>query len=417
MSRLVLFAVLVCVFLGTRAAAADWQPFSIAPVADGVRPGCGLVLWDDHELVDTEAIQLEYSYLPYNAVATAAAPEQWHWAAIEDKLSATAARHHQLILRPYLVYPGQPAAVPAFVAASPGYQQRPGVSEKLPTGFPDWSNPVLQQFMLDFQREFSKRYDQDPRLAYVQVGFGLWSEYHIYDGPFKKGETFPDDTYQGQFLQEMAKCWIHTPWMISIDAADAEIAPVTQDPVLLALPFGCFDDSFLCKQHAQENAPNWLAMGAERWRKAPAGGEFSYYNKRDQKLALAEMGPHDERFEHAAQRFHLSFIIGSDQPQHAGMERVRAAGAALGYRFEIRRAEANGQSTRVVIANTGIAPAYQDIWPALGSVRSPVSLRELQPGEERTCDIPTVADPSSFQLSADRLVPGQRIGFTVFTDP
>ena len=39
---------------------------------------------------------------------------------------------------------------------------------------------------IDTPEEFAARYDDDPRIAFLQVGFGLWGEYHIYD----PGESF-----------------------------------------------------------------------------------------------------------------------------------------------------------------------------------------------------------------------------------
>ena len=59
------------------------------------------------------------------------------------------------------------------------------------TGFPDWSHPELQQAHLDFYTAFAERYDHDPRTAFLQVGFGLWREYHIYDPEVRLDENFP----------------------------------------------------------------------------------------------------------------------------------------------------------------------------------------------------------------------------------
>ena len=45
----------------------------------------------------------------------------------------------------------------------------------------------------------AEKYKNDPRLAFIQTGFGLWSEYHIYDGPFELGKTFPSKDFQDSF--------------------------------------------------------------------------------------------------------------------------------------------------------------------------------------------------------------------------
>ena len=116
-------------------------------------------------------------------------------------------------------------------------------------------------------------------MAFVETGFGLWAEYHIYDGPRKLGKTFPDKAFQAEFVRHLARVFRKTPWMISVDAADESRAPFAAERELVKLPFGVFDDSFLCRQHARENEPNWNFLGRDRWKRAPAGGEISYYTR------------------------------------------------------------------------------------------------------------------------------------------
>ncbi len=391
--------------------AAEWQEVALEASQAGVQPGCGVVLWSDHEHVTSDAVQLEFSYLRYDAIAVAAEPERWDWTPVERLLAAAAARHHQVIIRLHDTYPGEArSGAPAWITNQPGYRDTVAASEGKPTGFPDWGCAAWQDLAIEVHRRMAMAYDHDPRLAAVEAGFGLWAEYHIYDGPMQLGRTFPDHAYQRHFLTSLAACWQATPWLISIDAADRETAPVAADPALLALPFGCFDDSFLAKEHPTVNARNWAAMDATRWQRAMCGGEFSYYNNRDQKLALSAAGPHGDPFPAAAARFHLSWIIGSDQPRHAGLEAVRQAGRVLGYRFRVASIASDRTSTRVEVVNDGIAPIYQDAWPARGGVRSPTSLRTLLPGERRTCIIPAAS--GGFSIASDRLSPGQTIGWT-----
>src|SRR5690606_37133113 len=131
----------------------------------------------------------------------------------------------------------------------------------------------------------------------VQTGFGLWAEFHIYDGPMELGKTFPDKAFQAEFVRHLAVVLRETPWMISVDAAKEKRTPFAGDPTLIALPFGVFDDSFNHANHAKWNEPNWNRLGRDRWQKAPAGGEFSFFEKRDHEEALAPKGPHGVAFE------------------------------------------------------------------------------------------------------------------------
>jgi hypothetical protein len=377
-----------------------------------VQPMTGIVLWSDSEHVRTDAIQLEFAYMKYGDIVARAG--EYDWAAVERVLGAAAGRGHQAILRFYDTYVGKKTTVPAYIKALPDYRETSAPSEKKPTGFPDWSHPELKRFILEFYGRFAEKYDADPRLCFVETGFGLWSEYHIYDGPLELGKTFPDKDFQEKFLKHLGAAFRRTPWMISIDAA-AEWAPLAARRDLLELGFGTFDDSFLCRQHAKENAPNWAFFGPDRHLRAPAGGEFSYYNARDQKDALAAGGPHGVAFEAAAREFHITFMIGNDQPLHRSLERIREAGLACGYRFRIQDYRTGAGRSSLIVLNAGVAPLYHDAFVAVNGTRAAASLKGLRPGERRTFDVPAAG--GAVTIESDRLVPGQRIEFDADLDP
>lgn len=389
--------------------AQDWKPLALQAKVTHVQPMTGIVLWTSNELVDKTPIQLEFAYMRYDQVVRG--PQQYDWQALDNLLQEVADRKHQLILRWYDTYVGQPNGLPEYLQKLPGYRAVTAKSEGKPTGFPDWSQPSVQQFALDFFEQFAARYDRDPRLAFVQVGFGLWSEYHIYDGPFRLGSTFPSQAYQATFARHLSKVLQQSAWMISVDAADNERAPYTDDQQLLALPFGLFDDSFNHARHAQENEPNWRALGWDRWQRAPVGGEFAFFEKADQKLALAPRGPHGIPFEKQAAKFHVSFMIGDDQVNYQNAERIQQASLACGYRFRVLSLETNGQQTRAKLTNTGVAPIYYDAYPAMRGTRAQESLKHLLPGQTKEFTIPSDGRGSDFSISCDRLTPGQHIQF------
>ncbi len=408
MSRMIL---LWCVLLlvPTRLdAQSTWRPVSLTGTVDRVQPWTGIVLWSDHEKADTDAISLEYSYVKYNDVVDANG--RYDWSSIDRLLDQIAARGHQAVLRFYFVYPGKEATVPDVIKSMPDYKTIHAKSEGEPTGFVDWSHPAVGKFMIDFYSQFAERYDNDARLAYLQTGFGLWAEYHIYDGPRKLGETFPTKDFQAKFLRHMDATFKQTPWMISIDSADGDYSPFDDQPELLSLNFGVFDDSFLCKPHARENAQNWKALKLDRWKRAPGGGEFSYYNRRDQKLALTPQGPNGRSMEDMASEFHVSFLIGNDQPGFQPMSRINDAGIAMGYRMAITDCQTNGADWKVTVTNRGIAPMYHDAFVAVGGKRSTKSLKGLLPGETMECQIQD-AGQGKVTIDSDRLVDGQVIQF------
>jgi len=159
------------------------------------------------------------------------------------------------------------------------------------------------------------------------------------------------------------------------------------------------------------NEPNWKALGPDRWKTAPAGGEFSFFSRRDQKQALAPAGPYGIPFEEQAARFHVSFIIGDDQPRFQTADRIRAAGLACGYRFRVTRFAASATASEVVITNVGIAPIYHAAFPTVNGVRSLESLAGLLPGASKRFMVEAGGRNPTLTIESDRLVPGQRISY------
>lgn len=375
----------------------------------GVQPLTGIVLWTTNSAVATAPIQLEYCYFSYDQIVQRAG--EYDWAPLERVLDQVAGRGHQLVLRWHDTYVGRPAGVPAYLQQAADYRGLTAPSENKPTGFPDWSHAGYQQFVLDFFTRFAEKYDTDPRLAFVQVGFGLWAEYHIYDGPLQLGKTFPALEFQARFVKHLATRLEQTPWMISVDAAGSH-TPFASQPELRKLTFGLFDDSVNHKRHEQENVPNWKLFGLDRWQVSPMGGEFAFFSSKDQKQALAERGPYGTPFADQARRFHLTFVIGDAQPRFQPAARIQEAGQACGYRFCLKSLQRQGTRVTGTIENRGVAPCYYDVFPTFNGQATTTSLKGLLPGDSRSFTFADhAADSPVFTLESSRLVPGQRIEF------
>ncbi|MFG0287317.1 MAG: DUF4832 domain-containing protein [Rhodopirellula sp. JB044] len=386
-------------------------PFPVVSNITHVQPMTGIVLWSDNPNVDTDAIQLEFRYCGYDEVVRS--DGSYDFSRIESLLDAAASRNHQMVLRFYFVYPGKETTVPEFIRGRSDYEETIAKSEGKRTHFCDWGNDSLQQFTLDFYEKFASTYDKDPRLAYLETGFGLWAEYHIYDGPRKLGVTFPSKRFQDRFLQRMQTLFRNLPWMVSIDASDSRYSPIEGNVDLMSLRFGVFDDSFLCKQHARENENDWKILGSDRWKHSPGGGEFSYYTNRDQRNALAAAGPHGIAFESDARKFHISFMIGNDQTRYQSMQRIRQAGLSTGYRFRVTKAVRTGSTVELQVRNEGVAPLYRDAFFAIGGQRSGDSLKGLLPGETMTVRLADSGRRAAQTLSieCDHILPTQEIQF------
>ena len=374
----------------------------------GTQPMTGLVFWSTSEHRTSPAISMEFAYLRYDEVATARGV--YDWSKVERLMSNAAARGHQLILRLHDTYPGRPSGVPKWIKAAPGYHDITEMSEGLPTGFPDWTNTELRQFVLEFMSEFARKYDLDPRLAFLEVGFGLWGEYHVYDPGEKVGVNFPDKSFQAEFMRHMAKEFKVTRWLISKDAHVAERTPFKAMPDLLALPFGIFDDTFHRAWKPGYNRTGGDFFGRDRWQRTPVGGE--------QLIESADFARMiGEQWRKEASAFHISFMIADQWPRWMKEDELVRYSAACGYRFTVERFEASESAARVTITNIGVAPIYYDAYPAVNGVRAAESLAGLLPGERRDFTIASGGTAPPLTIESDRLIPGQRIGFESRLNP
>lgn len=393
------------------------QFYSISLKSDitRVQPMTGIVFWSDNSDALSrlgQDIQLEFAYMLYRDVVTAIGT--YNWNAVDTKLAQAAARGHQMILRFRDTYPGEtqksiPDNLPSTISKVEG----------LNTFIPDWSSTDLQDFIIDFFTKFSARYDKDSRLAFIQVGFGSYSEYHLYDGNPMLGKNFPSKAFQTTFLNHMASSFSTTPWSISIDAASSEYSPIPANNALKNLTFGLFDDSFMHATHSEDdneyNRASWLFFGSNRYQTSPAGGEFSYYTTFDQQHVLdTPNGPYGRNFESFVGQYHISYMIGNDQYEYQNKSRIKSASMATGYAFRITTLESNGTEVHIGIRNEGVAPIYYDAYPNVNGHRATQTLKGLQPDSTLNIDM-TIEEHNpldiTVKIDSDRLVSGQVIQF------
>ncbi len=402
--QLCLFGML---FLAACCCAAAASPGAFRPLPlhsriTHVQPMTGIVMWEDSENSHTDAIALEYSYFRYDDVVKG--KDEYDWSAVERKLKAIAGRGHQAVFRFYETWPGRQTTVPAYLKALPDYHETQAKSEDRDTGFPDWSNAEYQHFFLDFYQRFAERYDGDPRLAFLEVGFGLWAEYHIYSGPEILGKTFPSKEFQARFFQRLTTVFQHTPWMISQDAHEERRAPFADQPDLLRLEFGLFDDTFHLAWRPSYNLEGWEFFGRDRWQRSPCGGEILFRNQeRADQVAAA--------WATEAANFHVTFMICEQWPRWTTMDRIREHSLACGYKFRVTAFEASDTAAHVTVTNAGVAPIYYDAFVAVNGVRAKDSLKGLLPGEQRRITVAAGGADPKVTIECDRLVPGQHIEF------
>ena len=393
---------------------ADFDRVPLQSKVENVQPMTGIVLWNTNGRSTTakDKIQLEFSYMLYSDVCKELGV--YDWTTVDRLLEQAASRGHQAVIRFRYTYVGQQCAVPDYIKAWPGYEETVGKSEGKDTYFPDWRCEELQRFHLEFHKKFAERYDNDPRLAFFQTGFGLWAEYHIYDGPRIIGQTFPSHEFQEKFFRAMDEYFKNTTWSISKDAAPELYSPFESKPELLDIRFGLFDDSFMHETHHQYNRDCLLFFNVdERYKTAPVGGEFSYYKTYDQQHTLDKEGMYGRLFEDEVAKYHMTYINGNDQPKYQSMDRIKEASMSMGYKFEIKDFRVKGNEAAVLISNIGVAPIYRDAYVSVGGVKGEYSLKNLMPGDEHWVLVTGdgVSAHSVPEIVCDHLVPGQKIEF------
>lgn len=415
---------------------------------ESLEPMKGIVFWPDQAKSQKDlqsSISLEFSYCLPCAVVTGerGGTISYDWSSFESLLNDVKSRGHQAIVRFRLEYPNETiknapnctegvkgaTAVPNYFMTNSNYletfSENPGGDG--PTYYADWSSTSLQWFYKQFYADFAAKYDNDPRIAFVQAGFGHWSEYHIYGTTLKLGTNFPTKEYQTEFLTHLDTLFKETPWSISIDAADKKYTPIAGNKTLLALKFGLFDDSFMHKEHDisqgdGDNEKNWQTMGTDRWQTSPAGGEISYYENKDQHEFLNPAGLYGVTWEDAASKYHMTYVIGNDAPEgkYATKSRVYEASSYAGYKFEITGYAINGISAAVRVKNIGIAPLYHNAYVTVKGKRSATSLKGLLPGKEAIYTVSgiSIADGESPEpsITSDKLLKDATIPYKANLD-
>ena len=403
-------SIIILTFFSFSLSGQEYSSIEIDREIENVQPLTGIVFWPTNGEIETDAIALEYSYMHYDDVV--AEKGVYDWSVVDELLDEMVSRNHQAVLRFRFTYPGRETTVPSYIKDLADYEETEGITEGKTTWFPDWTNEELQLFTIEFYKEYANRYDNDPRLAFVQTGFGLWAEYHIYDGPFVLGETFPSKEFQESFFLHLDTVFQETYWSISIDAASSTYSPFEEKPELKEIDFGLFDDSFMHQGHAGYNTTSWTFFDRQRYLRAPAGGEFSYYTTYDQQNVLNEhVGAHGIAFETFVENFQMSYINGNDQNKHQTLERIKAASMYMGYRFKVNSFKTNASSSIVEIENVGVAPFYYDAFVTVNGVRATESLKLLEPGETLTSEIASGGDNPTLTIESDRILPTQTIEY------
>jgi hypothetical protein len=221
----------------------------------------------------------------------------------------------------------------------------------------DYSSSQFTQRVARLVARLGEVWDNDPRVAYVEMGLiGFWGEHHS-PAPTAEIQTLLTGAFTNAFRNKLVM--IRHPWS-----------------EFRSYPFGGHWDSWA--HWNQINHRNGMRSLGTRWHTAVNGGECAY-NWGDYQIQ-----PGDSPDDTLADPNHREYLLDSIRELHcnhlgwvsdytAGSPAVAAGAAevqkALGYRFVVTqlaypgRVEADGQLQLIFsVVNTGSSPFYYD-WP------------------------------------------------------
>jgi uncharacterized repeat protein (TIGR02543 family) len=239
----------------------------------------------------------------------------------------------------------------------------------------DYTSAQFQQRLERLVSRLGQVWDEDPRVAYVEMGIiGYWGEHHS-PSPTPEMQQVLGDAFTAAFKNKLVM--VRHPWMEFTD-----------------YPFGGYWDSWAHINQMDTHGAG-IASIVPRWKVAPMGGECAY-NWGDWSVQPGDNPTHTlsepEHRDYLLNSIrllhgnHLGWVSGYDEGNSAAAAGARIVQRAFGHRFIITEARYpdridRGQQFKVSFAviNTGSSPFYYN-WPVElslldASTRQPVFRR------------------------------------------
>ena len=331
--------------------------------------------------------------------------EEWNHPRAEGK---------HLVLRVFADYPGKPSGLPDWLRTE-------GVEERNYQAYgggksPDYDHPEMVLAMERFISALGKRYNNHPRVAFIQLGLlGFWGEWHTY--PHE--EWFASEKTQRRIIRAYLKAFPDKQLMARY--ADGTLAEFKK--------IGFHDDMF---PEDTDNGKEWSFLARMRrgkhintWKKRVIGGEMAPPN------APKWLGGQWNHTLEMIRRSHFSWIgpYGPALESENSAEFLKRSDELvrrMGYQFRIEEIRYSGKilpgtPCKFVIRahNDGVAPFYYP-WPVQlawigedGKVLSKTTLqndaRQWLPGPfSLEGGIPAPTGPGIFRLGFGIEDPWQR---------
>jgi hypothetical protein len=303
---------------------------------------------------------MEYFYVAWKDIQSDY--DVFNWTLLELFLADISARGHHAVFRVYADYPGRAYGLPAFLDTLPRHAYTDYGNTT--SSSPDYDNEHLRRAMLATIAAMGARYDGDPRIAFVEVGFlGFWGEWHTYP----HNDWFASAATQNMVLDAFERAF-HTTKLVMREPKSGTNMPARR--------IGYHDDSFCYSTYGTIAGASWyfwpllLAAGeGQKWRTQSIGGELrpeiqlSLWN--DACVCTSGGGLGMQYFSQCVDSTHASWMLAHTlfTPGNSGAAHDRAIAGArrMGYDLSVATVSspdtaADSITVTVTIRNTGVAP-------------------------------------------------------------
>lgn len=330
---------------------------------------------------------------------------EYRFAEWERAWDVEAARDKHVVFRVYVDYPSKPSGLPEWLRAA-GVEETP-YDDHGGGKAPDYDHPEMVAGMERLIAALGKRYDGNPRVAFVQLGLlGFWGEWHTYP----QNRLYASAETERRAIEAYRAAFPHKSLMVRYPSEHA----ARQEWI------GFHDDMF---PEDTDNGEKWSFLAklgkADRtanWKVAVVGGEMVPGR------AKQWLGPDYEVASTMLKRAHFSWVgpycPAIDDAQSAEfLERSQQMVRTMGYEYRIREVE-HARSARAVQPieielageNVGVAPFYypwsvewaliDDSGEAIGISKTNWDVREWLPGAfSEKASLRFDAPPGTYRLA------------------
>ena len=339
------------------------EPLSVS-APEIVNPMRGLYRWMGQEYALQPAPSLD-AYNRYTWRDLEPTQGDYSFAKLEADIAKAAREGRKYSFRVRTVVATKGSAIPDYAMTGAGWWADYNKDNARDTYIPDWNDPAFLERLDTFMEALGKRYNNDPRVAFLDIGlFGNWGEWHMsgFSYPSSSGAQRATTTTRYRLVDMHIDAFPSTPLVMMTDDAEALVYAMKRSPRIgwrrdsLGWNTGHFGK-------VERDPVRWNAV-KDRWKTALVVSEFCNPRYQDD----------PEVFEQAlseVERYHVSLVSNANtikwsELSAAGKEAFVRVGKTAGYRLVLDELVLPGTilagSTFDITTrweNTGVAPVYE----------------------------------------------------------